>query len=59
MLRRALRAAAACERALTTITFVTGNAKALEESRRYYRREPLPFTIGNQALDLPELRRAR
>ena len=45
-----------CARAMTTITFVTGNAKKLEEVTGYYRRDhPLPFTIGNQALDLPEL----
>ena len=57
MLRRALLAAAAVRtRAMTTITFVTGNAKKLEEVTAILQKgSPLPFTIGNQALDLPEL----
>ena len=41
---------------MTTITFVTGNAKKLEEVTAILQKgSPLPFTIGNQALDLPEL----
>ena len=57
MLRRTLLAAAAVRtRAMTTITFVTGNAKKLEEVTAILQKgSPLPFTIGNQALDLPEL----
>ena len=55
MLRRALLAAVQV-RAMTTITFVTGNAKKLEEVTAILQKgSPLPFTIGNQALDLPEL----
>ena len=57
MLRRTLLAAAAVRtRAMTTITFVTGNSKKLEEVTAILQKgSPLPFTIGNQALDLPEL----
>ena len=51
-----LAAAALRTRAMTTITFVTGNAKKLEEVTAILQKgSPLPFTIGNQALDLPEL----
>ena len=36
---------------MTTITFVTGNAKKLEEVTAIFQKgRPLPFTIGNQAL---------
>ena len=58
MLRRTVLLAAATvrTRAMTTITFVTGNAKKLEEVTAILQQgAPLPFTIGNRALDLPEL----
>ena len=54
--RTILAAAALRSRAMTTITFVTGNAKKLEEVTAILQKgSPLPFTIGNRALDLPEL----
>ena len=38
------------------LTFVTGNAKKLEEVTAILNAgTPLPFAIGNRALDLPEL----
>ena len=38
-----------------TVTFVTGNAKKLEEVRAILGGESLPFTLVSQKLDLPEL----
>ena len=56
MLLRTTALLAGSVRAMTTLTFVTGNAKKLEEVTAILQKgSPLPFTIGNQALDLPEL----
>ncbi len=56
MLLRTTALLAGSVRAMTTLTIVTGNAKKLEEVTAILQKgSPLPFTIGNQALDLPEL----
>ena len=47
---------AAAKKAKPGITFVTGNAKKLEEVKAILAREgELPFDVGNQKIDLPEL----
>ena len=63
LLRRALlllaagRSASAMTTSKPTVTFVTGNAKKLEEVRLSLSKggAELPFTLTNQKVDLPEL----
>lgn len=46
----------AASRSLPTITFVTGNAKKLEEVKLFLSKSgELPFALVNQKIDLPEL----